>query len=264
MKIISGKIKRAQKVVIYGPEGIGKTTLASKFPDPLFIDTESGTCHLDVKRFESIKSFSDLMDAVTYVGQNPDVCQTLIIDTMDWAEELIIKQVLKEEGWKNIGEPGYGLGYVALENKVNLFLSYLSRLIELGINVVLTAHAMMRKFEEPGNKGAYDRWELKMAKKTSPVVKEWADTVLFINYETFVVKDGKAAKGKVTGTGRRVIYTSHKPEFDAKNRWGLPEEIEAEIEPILPHLLLKEEPKKEPVKTKAKAKAETAEEEGEK
>ena len=52
MQISTGKKPRAQKVVLYGPEGIGKTSLAAQFPDPLFIDTEGGTACYDVKRAE--------------------------------------------------------------------------------------------------------------------------------------------------------------------------------------------------------------------
>ncbi|MBR0283530.1 MAG: AAA family ATPase, partial [Oscillibacter sp.] len=53
LNITSGVVRRAQKVVIYGPEGIGKSTLASKFPNPLFIDTENGTQHMDVRRVDA-------------------------------------------------------------------------------------------------------------------------------------------------------------------------------------------------------------------
>lgn len=99
----------------------------------------------------------------------------------------------------------------------------------MGINVVLTAHAQMRKFEQPDELGAYDRWELKLGKKTgsqtAPLVKEWADMVLFANYKTFAVavdKDGKKFKGQ---GGERVMYTSHHSCWDAKNREGLAPEL---------------------------------------
>ena len=89
-----------------------------------------------------------------------------------------------------------------------------------GVHVVLTAHAMMRKFEQPDEMGAYDRWELKLQKKTSALVKEWSDLLLFANYKTLsVATDEKGKKFKAQG-GRRVIYTSHHPCWDAKNRLG--------------------------------------------
>ena len=95
---------------------------------------------------------------------------------------------------------------------------------------MLTAHAQLRKFEQPDELGAYDRWELKLGKKTqsqtSPLVKEWADMLLFANYKTFSIavgKDGKKHKGQ---GGKRTMYTQHHPCWDAKNRYGLPEECE--------------------------------------
>lgn len=252
MKIISGKIEKAQKVVIYGPEGIGKSTFASKFPDPLFIDTEGSTFYLDVKRFEEIKSYADMIGAITYVGKNPDICKTLVIDTMDWAERMIADEVTKENGWKSIEDPGYGKGYAVLAEKVQGFLRYLSRITELGINAVIVAHAMMRKFELPDEAGAYDRWELKLQRRTAPIVKEWADAVLFLNYETSIVNKDKSGKGKAMG-GERVLYANHRPTFDAKNRWGLGDHLTFSFDTISPFIMhakdatkiKKEEPVKE-------------------
>ena len=85
----------------------------------------------------------------------------------------------------------------------------------------------MRKFEQPDESGAYDRWELKLQKKDGPLLKEWADMVLFANYETFVVKEGSGdmKKAKAKG-GRRVMHTVHHPCWDAKNRKGFPEKAE--------------------------------------
>lgn len=86
LNITSGVVRRAQKVVIYGPEGIGKSTLASKFPNPLFIDTENGTQHMDVRRVDAPANWVMLMETVRAVRDNPSVCGTLVLDTADWAE----------------------------------------------------------------------------------------------------------------------------------------------------------------------------------
>ena len=86
MKITSGKVIRPQKVVIYGSEGIGKTSMAARFPNPLFIDTEGGTAQLDVRRIEKPSSFAELISVVKEVAANPTLCKTLILDTADWAE----------------------------------------------------------------------------------------------------------------------------------------------------------------------------------
>ena len=171
-----------------------------------------------------------LFDEIEYIKTHTDECRTLVIDTIDWAELLCVEHICAVHNKKGIEDFGYGNGYVYTKEEFGRFLNKLSDLIEVGINVVLTAHAQLRKFEQPDELGAYDRWELKLGKKTqsqtSPLVKEWADMLLFANYKTFSVavgKDGKKHKGQ---GGKRTMYTQHHPCWDAKNRFGLPEECE--------------------------------------
>lgn len=235
MEIIRGKQPGAQKVCLYGPEGIGKSTLASKFPDPLFIDVEGSTKLMDVARTPQPSSWTMLLEQVQYVKAHPDLCDTLVIDTADWAEQLAVNHMCAKANKAGIEDFGYGRGYVFLAEEFGRLLNLLSDIVSLGVNVVFTAHAQMRKFEQPDETGAYDRWELKLQKKTAPLLKEWADMVLFANYKTFVVKD-ENDKAKARG-GARVIYTSHHPCWDAKNRHGLKDEIKmdfAEIAHVIP------------------------------
>lgn len=229
MQIIRGKIPSAKKTVIYGPEGIGKSTLAARFPDPVFIDTEGSTKDMDVARTPAPSSWSMLMEQVRYFIGHPQELKTLIIDTADWAEQLCVADVCSRFQKAGIEDFGYGKGYTYLQEEFGRLLNLLTELVEQkGINVVLTAHAKMRKFEQPDELGAYDRWEMKLTKQVAPMVKEWADMVLFANYKTIVYNvDGQGAqkgKNKVQG-GKRVIYTTHHPCWDAKNRYGLPDEI---------------------------------------
>lgn len=227
MQITKGKRARAQKVVVYGPEGIGKSTFAAQFPEPLFIDTEGSTDNMDVSRLDKPSSYTMLKNEIAWVKANPTVCKTLVIDTIDWAESLVIADVCAQHGKKGIEDFGWGNGYTYTKEEMGRLLNQLGELVDLGINVVLTAHAQMRKFEQPDEMGSYDRWELKLGKKTSsqtaPLVKEWADMVLFANYKT-VVMTADNGKKKATG-GQRVLYTQHHPAWDAKNRHGLPEEM---------------------------------------
>ena len=225
LKILTGKTGGALKVVIYGPEGIGKSTLASRFPRPVFIDTEGSTRHMDVSRTESPTSWAMLLEQVEYIRSDPGVCSTLVIDTADWAEQLCINKICADKKLTGIEDMGYGKGYVYLAEEFGRLLNILDEIVSKGVNVVLTAHAMMRKFEQPDEMGAYDRWELKLQKKTSALVKEWSDLLLFANYKTMAVAtDDKGKKFKAQG-GRRVMYTSHHPCWDAKNRLGLPDEL---------------------------------------
>ena len=236
MNITRGKIQSAQKVVIYGPEGIGKSTFASKFPDPLFIDTEGSTKNLDIARMDKPTSWTMLKNQIAYVKANPDVCKTLVTDTIDWAERLCIEDVCALHGKKGIEAFGYGEGYVYEKEEFGRFLNFLDDLIDVGVNVVLTAHAQLRKFSQPDEIGEYDRWELKLGKKTSsqisPLVKEWADILLFANYKTVAVATDKEGKKFKAQGGGRIMYTEHHPCWDAKNRHGLGNPLPFEYEQI--------------------------------
>lgn len=224
-EVTSGRIATANKVVIYGPEGVGKSTLAAAFPQPLFIDTEGSTNRMNVARYPKPTSWEMLKNEVREAAKTG--CKTIVIDTIDWAEKLCIKSICDAYQKKGIEDFGYGKGYVYEREEFGKFLDLLQDIVDGGINVVLTAHAQIRKFEQPDEMGAYDRWELKLGQKTgsqiSPLVKEWGDMVLFCNYRTHtVVVDDKGTKRKAQG-GERVMYTSHNPCWDAKNRDGLAE-----------------------------------------
>ena len=227
-EIIAGKINKAKKVVVYGPEGIGKSTFASMFPNPLFIDTEGSTNNMEVKRLPRPTSWTMLGEELQQVIKDKP-CGTLVVDTIDWAENLCIEHICAKAGKNGIEDFGYGNGYVYEKEEFAKLLNRLEEVIEAGINIVLTAHAQLRKFTQPDEIGEYDRWELKLGKKTgsviSPLVKEWADLLLFVNYKTMAVavdKDGK--KFKAQGNAR-VMYTEHHPCWDAKNRFDLAPEL---------------------------------------
>ena len=228
MEIITGRQQSAIKTCIYGPEGIGKTTFASHFPRPVFIDTEGSTRHMDVHRTPRPSSFAMLLEQCRWFRDHPDAYGTLVVDTADWAEQLCAADLCARTKKTGIEDFGYGKGYVYLAEDFGKLLNLLEEVVDRGVHVVVTAHAKMRKFEQPDELGAYDRWELKLQKSTAPLLMEWADMVLFANYKTTVVNvDGQGAlkgKNKVQG-GRRIMYTTHHPCWDAKNRFDLPEEL---------------------------------------
>ena len=230
LKISNGRIPRAQKVVLYGSEGIGKSTLAAMFPNPLFIDTEGGTAHMDVRRIDKPGTWTELMDVLNEVAITPDVCGSLIIDTADWAEQLAVSYVCAKYKKAGIEDFGYGKGHTYLAEEFAPFFRALDRIVGAGIHVVVTAHAKMRKFEQPDEMGAYDRWEMKLSKQVAPLFKEWCDMLLFLNYQTYVVTtENKSTKAQ---GGKRVMYTSHHPCWDAKNRHGLEEVLDLDYEQI--------------------------------
>ena len=244
LKIIEGKEKRPLKIVVYGPEGIGKSTFASKFPDPLFIDTEGGTSNLDVRRIKCSKSWDELLLIVKEIIKNPTICKTLVLDTADWSETMCINAVTEKYRKNNIEDFGYGKGYTYLLDEYTRLLSLFDELIEVGINVVITAHAKPRKFELPEEQGAFDRYEMKLTRQVAPVIKEWCDALFFVNYKIYVVTTENNTK-KAQG-GKRVLYTTHNPTYDAKNRFDLPEELELKFEAIA-HLFEGQEKQKKEV-----------------
>lgn len=234
MKIISGKIIKPQKVVIYGPEGIGKSTFAAQFPKPLFIDTEGSTSHLEVDRLPRPTSWQMLKQYIKDLKSDTMGYHTLVIDTADWAERLCEEAICQSNGKVGIEDFGYGKGYTYVKEEFGRLLDSLSDLIDAGMNVVLTAHSIIRKFELPEETGAYDRYELKLGQKAgnqcAALAKEWADMVLFVNYKEIVITT-KDNKKKVSG-GKRVMYTAHNPCWDAKNRHGLAEELPFDYQEI--------------------------------
>ena len=265
ININKGPADVAVRIGIYGSEGVGKTTLAAQMPDPLWIDTEGSTRHMDVKRFDPPTELGDVIEQINYVISNPTVCKTLVIDTVDWLEKLLFNAVVAENHWKDIESPGYGKGYVATKQKMQQILEMLDLVIDRGIHVVLICHSIIRKFDQPDEMGSYDRYMLKLNEKNiAPLVKEWVDALFFVNFKTDVVsvdKDGKTKKGR--GGQKRIMYANHTAAWDAKNRFGLPDEMPFEYGQIS-HLFKDVKPaeapapKPEPVKKDAPAKVETA------
>lgn len=218
------------KVLIYGVEGIGKTTFASKFPDPIFIDTEGSTGFINARKLPNPTSWTMLLDELEDIKSEPRG-KTLIIDTLDWAERLAKKYLMDKNKWAAIDSTNYGSRYVALSDEIGKLLNKLTEIKDVGINVVLTSHAETKKHELPDEMGQYDKYTLKLEKRDAGLAKEWADMILFFNYKTTIISDSKSNSKKATG-GQRVMYTTHKPAWDAKNRLGLPDELPIDFEAI--------------------------------
>ncbi len=234
MEIITGKLPKPYKVVLYGPEGIGKSTFASQMPDPLFIDTEGSTSRMDVKRLPTPTSLPMIMEEIFYVRDTPGICQSLVLDSADWTERFCRQNTCAKYNKTGLEDFGYGKGYSYVYEDFGRVLNALDEVHARGVHIFVTAHAAMRKFEQPDEDGSYDRWELKLINapkcNSAAMLKEWADMVLFANYETIVVKN-EEKKTKAKG-GRRVMYTTHHACWDAKNRDGLPDKLPFEFRSI--------------------------------
>ena len=221
MKITKGKQQRAQRVVIYGVESVGKSTFAAQFPKPLFLDVEGGTAHLDTDRVE-IATLAELESAIREC-QSTDY-QSVIIDSADWAERLVLEGMLATDKKKSVEDYGYGKGFVMLAEKFARLLTIADQIVAGGKNVVFIAHSKVQRVEPPDMLSAYDRYELKLTKQSAPLLKEWADELWFFKFKTKTV-ESESGRSKGIGGKERIILTTHSAAYDAKTRSGLAEEL---------------------------------------
>jgi hypothetical protein len=232
MKIVKGKQAAPVRAVLYGVEGIGKTTLAAQFPVPLFLDTEDGTKQLEVDRV-SCPDWASLRGAVAELAVEQHGYQTIVIDSIDWAERMLIEFSCKQDGKKSIEDYGFGKGYTVVAEHMGRFVEGLDNLHRAGLHVLLVAHAKVQRTSPPDQTDGYDRYELRLSKQVAPIVKEWADALLFANYRMRLV-EGSDGKRKAIGGKDRVVYAERAAAYDAKNRYGLGEELPMSIEALAP------------------------------
>jgi hypothetical protein len=232
MNITKGKQPGAIRAIIYGTEGIGKSTLAAQLPGSLIVDTEDGTKQIDCARTLCL-GWREVEHAVKELIATDHGFETVVIDSADWLEKGLIEFMLKQTGKKSIEDYGYGKGYTILQEHVVRFLALVDQLIARGIHVVFVAHSKVVRQSPPDQTDGFDRYELKLSKQVAPLLKEWADLVLFCNYKVHIVEGGDG-RLKAQGGKERIMYAERSAAWDAKNRFGLPEEMPMELEGILP------------------------------
>lgn len=220
--VTRGTLDRPLRVVLYGVEGIGKSTFGADAPAPIFLGAEDGTAHLDVARFPQPRTWADAVDALRVLHGEKHDFRTLVVDTVDWLEPLCWRAVCDAARKPDIEAFGYGKGYLAALEEWRRFVHGCDALRAKGMNVVLLAHALVRPFRNPEGED-YDRFTLKVNEKAAGLLREWADAVLFANFQSFAQKQ---QNGRAKGVGgARTLYTTHRPAADAKNRWSLPDEL---------------------------------------
>lgn len=229
--VTRGKIKRPKMVLLYGVDGLGKSTFGAGAPKPIFRGTEQGTAELDVARLPTPKNWEDILIATHELSAQPHDFQSLVVDTLDWAEPLLHDFICREDGSKTIERAceGFGKGYKAAATQLMDWLFRLNYLREhRKMNIILLAHCEAIKFSDPQAQTEYDRYQLKLHKIASALVREYVDAVLFGNFVTTTkTVDPKKtdSKSRAYAEGARMLYTEKRPGFDAKNRYGLPFEI---------------------------------------
>jgi hypothetical protein len=218
------------RAVIYGEEGVGKTSLASQCPAPVILDVEDGSRHLDVARIPCA-GFADVEAAMHELVRDPHGFKTVVIDSADWAERSLIESIVRGAGKRSIEDFGFGKGYVMVAERIAKFLSAADDLIARGINVIFVAHAGVKRVSPPDQTDGYDRYELKLTKQTAPLFKEWADLLLFVRFQMKLV-EGQDGKKKAIGGRDRIMCAERTAAFDAKNRYGLPPEMPLSIDAL--------------------------------
>jgi len=222
--------KTGCKIVLYGPGGIGKTTLAANLPGrTVFIDLEGslGRLGLENEVVSGVDTWADLRAALQ--GGGWDGVDSVVIDSVTRAEELAVAHTLenvKADGMvaTSIESYGYGKGYTHVFETFMPLLGDIERHSRVGRNVVLICHDCTANVPNPAGED-WLRYEPRLMAPSSGKnsirlrVREWADHVLFLNYDIDVNKDGKGR-----GNGSRTIYAAEFPFCMAKGR-NIPEQI---------------------------------------
>jgi hypothetical protein len=220
-----GKREKPFCVLVYGPEGVGKSTFAAGAPGAVFIGEAGGTDHLDVARFPSPQKWEDVADALTVLENESHDFKTVVIDTLDYLEPICWEGVCRLEGKKNIEAFGYGKGYLAAMEEFRIMLGRLEMLLEAKrMNVVLLAHAHVRTFHNPAGDD-YDHYELRMHAKTAEILRAWPKAVLFANYRVYTNESKNDGRIRGVSDGSRILHCTPHPAWHAKNRYGLPDEL---------------------------------------
>lgn len=237
-----GKQKVPPRICIYGGHGIGKSTIASQFPRPIFISTEDGLNSLDVTSFPRATAIADVVSNIKTLIKEEHDFKTVVVDSVDWLiEPLIVDSVNSQYDEK---AQAYGKGSMYIAEEFREILQGLEALTtKRGMNVVLIAHSAVVKFEDPRT-DPYDRYQPKLPKACNALLQEWVDVLAFAAFKVIIKKS--EAKGfdtaKVRGTtnGERLLHFVESPAYAAKNRYSCPDDVEMTIENLKKLLPLSE------------------------
>lgn len=237
MKINTGRKVAPRRILFYGIAGVGKSSWAAQAPGAIFLNIEDGLADIDCNSTDPLRSFDDVIGAINWLTTEEHSFRTVVVDTLDWVEKLIFRDIASQAGKESISDIEFNRGYDRAEPKWKLFLDFLEGLrANRRMSVILLAHSRVQKFQDP-IVGTYDRHvpDLYVNNRgEGPIntIMEWCDEILFASFKTFTKTEGKGFNERKIAVGgkERYIRTCESASCLAKNRLGLPEEIEMDFE----------------------------------
>lgn len=231
------------RVVVFGTHGVGKTSFAASAPKPIFIRTEDGLDAVKVDAFPLAKSLDDVMAAFEALATENHEYQTVVLDSADWLENMILQQVAKDHGLdafdSNAKALAYGRGHKAAADYWRNILQAFDYLRDQkGMGVIIIAHCQIKRFDDPTT-DAYDRYQLDLNKEAASVISEWCDILGFANFRISVKEEAVGIGGKKkrgVGSGERFLFTQERPAYMAKSRWSIPDTIPLDYDSLAAEL----------------------------
>ena len=224
--VIVGKTDEPPRILIYGSEGIGKSTFASEAPKPIFLQTEDGLSQIDCAKFPLAKSLDEVFAYLKGVRDEEHEYQTLVIDSLDWLEQLIFEQVCRDYGCKSIekADGGYGHGYQHAKDYWRKIVEILDGIRKRGMIIILVAHSKEETYRDPEHPD-YDRNAPQLNKLAAHLLCGWVDAIFFatrrMRYDS---ETGKASPVGANG-GERIIRACGQPACVAKSRYAIDVDI---------------------------------------
>ena len=170
------------RTLIHGQEGVGKTTLAAKFPKPVFLLAEDGIpSGIKVAALGGwLENYASVQAGLVALANEPHKFQTVVVNSLDALEGLLWCDICASQGWQSIESPGYGKGYVAADvlwRDLLAGLDYLRR--RRGMLIVLIAHAAIETVNDP-RASSYTSYQLRLHKRARGIVQDWCDAIGFL------------------------------------------------------------------------------------
>lgn len=221
-KVVNGRQPSPPLVLIYGKQGVGKTTFGAGAPKPIILRVEDDRQN-DAPKTPLLTSYADVMGAIKELTEEKHDYQTAVLDSLTSLEELVWRETCTRVSGNtgSIESFGYGKGYVEALRFWAGIRDALARLRDKrGMAVVITAHQQVKKVSDPNLNVEYDKFQLSIHDKASGLWTRFVDAVLFAAHDVTVQKDKNRIKA--FGDGERVVFTEERPGQDAKNRFNLP------------------------------------------